>query len=156
MGTPLFPSCDPSRFPLKHIGTQVGGAANYRDSQDELLYYEILRSKQVAHFGRISTKSLVMCRSGMALWRPKMRADRFPTASVIYVWRGTRRKRCLSAPTAQQVLCPAHILHVTGLATSSPWEGGVMVPSHGGAVTHPGTWPVSCPGCPQTLPRLLA
>lgn len=26
-----------------------------------------------------------------------------------------------------------------------------MVPLHGGAVTHPGTWPVSGPRCPQTL-----
>lgn len=45
VGTPLFPSCAHALFPLQHIGMHVRGAANHRDGQGELLYYEILRTQ---------------------------------------------------------------------------------------------------------------
>lgn len=148
METPLFPSYDHARFPLKHIGMHVRGAANYRDSQDELLYYEILRSKQVPNFGRISTKFLVMCRSGMALWRPNLRADWSPMASVIYRWIGSRRKGvCLYLQRSRS--CARHTLHVC--ISTCPSSGRTLTlggRSDGRSSNHPGTWPVSCPPVP--------
>lgn len=73
MGTALFPSCDPTRFPLKAYRNASQGAANYRDScESALIYPKILSGKQVPNFGGISTKFLVMCRSGMAAWRSNL------------------------------------------------------------------------------------